>query len=75
MDKFDRWATYPTPGCHMLVLTKQTFHGHTSPTHIATQGHSGRQAPHTTLDSGRIAIGRLIVPHRYRAGRFTDTQN
>ncbi|CAH0717331.1 unnamed protein product, partial [Brenthis ino] len=45
------------------VLTKQTFHGHTSPTHIATQGHSGRAAPHTALSPG--ARGAAPEAHRH----------
>lgn len=56
------------------LLTKWTFHGHTSPTHIATQGHSGHTAPHTTLMSSLMPFGRPIVPLQNRAGRFTDTQ-
>lgn len=51
------------------VLTKQTFLGHTSPTHIS-QGHSGRLAPHTTLSF----YARTLVPDRNRAGRLTDTR-
>lgn len=49
-----------TSGCH--VLTKQTFHGHTSPTHIFPQGHSDRTVPHTTLSS---------LPLRIEAARGT----
>lgn len=51
------------------VLTKQTFLGHTSPTHIS-QGHSGRLAPHTTLSF----YARTLVPNRNRAGRLTNTR-
>lgn len=70
---FDQWARSPTSRRLMYLRSRHSTVTRLLHTSLHTQGHWDQGAQHSSL--GNLSLGdQMVVPHRNRAGRYTDTQ-